>query len=286
MIRTIFIRTSALALFLAIAWLAYTQTAQQPPALTLNKVKDNLYEIVGDGGNVAVYVTSEGVILVDDKYDQDFDNIMAKVKSVTNLPVKYVMSTHYHSDHSGGNAKFLPTAEVISTAMARAGIVEHKQANATPGMMPARVTFTVESSVFLGGKEVRAHYYGKGHTNGDAVIYFPAEKVIHTGDLMSGNTPLIDYPGGGSLKDWATTLDEAMKIDFDTVIPGHGAVTNRAGLKTYRDNVEKQKNRAQAMIREGKSQDDVAKVMQAEYFWTPQSLQMQWSLAGMMAELK
>lgn len=273
--------------FFLIAWMAWTQNdSKAPPALTLNKVKDNLYEIEGDGGNVAVYVTSEGVILVDDKYDQDFDNIMAKVKSVTNLPVKYVLSTHYHSDHSGGNAKFLPTAEIISTQNARTNILEHKQSNAQPNMMPARVTFTVESSVFLGGKEVRAHYYGRGHTNGDAVIYFPAEKVLHTGDLMSGNTPLMDYPGGGSLKDWPQTLDEAMKVDFDTVIPGHGPVTNRAGLLAYRNNVEKQKQTVISMIKAGKSQDDVAKAMIADYHWTQQGLQMQWSLPGMMTELK
>jgi cyclase len=281
------VRGCAAITFFLIAWMAYTQTdVKQPPPLTLNKVKDNLYEIEGDGGNVAVYVTSEGVILVDDKYDQDFDNIMAKVKSVTNLPVKYVLSTHYHSDHSGGNAKFLPTAEVISTANARTNIVEHKQSNAQPGMMPARVVFTVESSVFLGGKEVRAHYYGRGHTNGDAVIYFPAERVLHTGDLMAGNTPLIDYPGGGSLAEWPKTLDEALKVDFDTVIPGHGPVTNKAALLAYRNDVEKERTRATQLIREGKSQEDVGKAMMAEFHWTANSLQMQWSLPGMMKELK
>ena len=153
-------------------------------------------------------------------------------------------------------------------------------------MTGARLTFTSETSVWLGGREVRAHHYGRGHTDGDAVIYFPAEKVIHTGDLMSGNTPLIDYPGGGSLKDWADTLDGALGVDFEMVVPGHGAVTDRAGLTTYRNNVEKQKYRVQGLIRSGKTADEVAKVMQSEYFWTPQSLQMQWSLAGMMTELK
>ena len=287
--RKFLVRGAAAVCFIFTGWEAYVQAqAPKPPELKLNKVKDNLYEIEGDGGNVAVYVTSEGVILVDDKYDQDFDNIIAKIKSVTNLPVKYVLSTHYHSDHSGGNAKFLQntSAEIISTANARTNILEHKQANAQPGMMPARVTFTVESSVFLGGKEVRAHYYGRGHTNGDAVIYFPAEKVLHTGDLMAGNTPLIDYPGGGSLADWATTLDGALKVDFDTVIPGHGPVTNKAGLLAYRNDVEKEKNRAASLIREGKSQDEVGKAMMAEFHWTANSLQMQWSLPGMMTELK
>jgi len=268
-------------------WLAYTQNqGGQPPPLTLNKVKDDLYNIEGDGGNVAVYVTGEGVILVDDKFEQDHENIMAKVKSVTDQPVKYVLSTHHHADHSGGNARFLPTAEIISTANARANIVEHKQSNAPPGVAPARVVFTDECSVFLGGKEARARHYGRGHTNGDAIIYFPALRTIHTGDLMAGTTPLIDYPGGGSVVEWIKTLDAAMKVDFDTVIPGHGPVTNKAGLRAYRNNVEKLRDRAAGLIREGKSQEDVGKVMIAEFGWSPTGLQMQWSLPGMMAELR
>jgi len=157
--RTLQIRLLGGTRLMAGAWIAYTQNqSKQPPQLTMNQVKDDLYEIVGDGGNVAVYITNEGVILVDDKYDQDFDGIMAKVKSVTNQPVKYILSTHHHSDHSGGNARFLPTAEIISTANARANIVAHKQPNVTPETAPARIVFTDESAVFLGGKEVRAHY--------------------------------------------------------------------------------------------------------------------------------
>ena len=140
--------------------------------------------------------------------------------------------------------------------------------------------------MFLGGKEVRARYFGRGHTNGDAVIYFPALRTIHTGDLMAGTTPLIDYPGGGSVVEWTRTLDEAMKLDFDTVIPGHGAVTNKAGLLAYRNHVERLRTRAAGLIRAGKSQDEVGKVMMAEFGWGPQSMQMQWSLPGMMTELK
>lgn len=287
MSRTFAIRLSAAILLLAGCWVAYSQNQnKQPPTLTVNKVKDDLFEIEGDGGNVAVYITNDGLILVDDKYDRDHDQIMEKIKSVSNQPVKYILSTHYHEDHSGGNTKFLPTAEVISTVNAHINIVEHKQSNAAPGVSPARVTFTQEAVVFLGGKEVRARYMGRGHTNGDAIIYFPALRTIHTGDMMAGTSPLIDYPGGGSLVEWTKTLDEAMKIDFDTVIPGHGAVTNKAGLKTYRDNVEKLRNRAQQVIRGGASQDDLGKVMTAEYGWQPNSLNFQWSLPGMMTELR
>ena len=285
--RTHIARLSVTLLFLLFSWIAYTQNqGQQPPQLTINKVKDDLYNIEGDGGNVAVLVTSEGVILVDDKFDRDHDAIVANIKSVTNQPVKYVLSTHHHADHSGGNAMFLPTAEIISTANARTNILEHKQSNAPPGVAPARLVFTQETAVFLGGKEARARHFGRGHTNGDAVIYFPALRTIHTGDLMAGTSPLIDYPGGGSVVEWTKTLDAAMKLDFDTVIPGHGKVTNKAGLLAYRDNVEKLRNRVSGLIREGKGQDDVGKVVMAEYGWAAGSLNMQWSLPGMMTELK
>src|SRR5260370_11759242 len=147
MSRTLAARLSVGALFLMGCWIAYTQNRGATPSaqLTINKVKDDLYEIEGDGGNVAVYITSEGVILVDDKYERDYDQIMARIKSVTPLPVKYILSTHYHEDHSGGNTKFLPTAEVISTRNARKNIVEHVQSNAGPGMKPARVVFTDEA---------------------------------------------------------------------------------------------------------------------------------------------
>ena len=267
-----------------LGWLAYTQTQAGP--LTISKVKDSLYEIEGDGGNVAALITKEGVLLVDDKYEQDHNGIVNAVKSVTSQPIRYIITTHYHGDHSGGNGKFIASAQIISTANARANIVSHKQSNAPPNMVPAQLVFTDQMSVFIGGQEVRAHYYGRGHTDGDAVVYFPGLHVLHTGDLMAGASPLIDYPGGGSVVEWTKTLDGALMLDFDTVIPGHGKVTDKAGLKTYRDNVEKLRNRVSGLIHEGKSQDDVAKFMTAEYKWAPDSLNMQWSLPGMMMELK
>ncbi|HEY3826998.1 MAG TPA: MBL fold metallo-hydrolase [Bryobacteraceae bacterium] len=287
MTRRILVCVGACALFLVLAWIGYTQNQTQPGKLTVNKVHDDLYEIEGDGGNVAVLVTNEGVILVDDKFEYDHDSIINAVKSVTPQPIKYIINTHYHQDHSGGNAKFLPIAEVISTQNARTNILAHKQSNVTGSpVSPARIVFTDETAVFLGGKEVRAKYFGRGHTNGDAVVYFPADRTIHTGDLMAGTSPLIDYNGGGSLVEWTKTLDAAMKLDFDTVIPGHGAVTNKAGLLTYRNNVEKMRNEVRGLIRSGKSQADVAQYMTMNYNWAPNSLQQQWSVPGMVKELK
>lgn len=274
------VRLPAAILLLGFCWIAYTQNQPAAPQLTIVKVKDDLYSIEGDGGNVGVYVTSEGVILVDDKFERDYDAILEKVKTVTPQPVKYILNTHHHGDHTGGNAKFLSAVEIISTANARANMVNGKQ----PGL--PRVVFTQETAVFLGGKEVRARHFGRGHTNGDAFVYFPALRTIHTGDMMSGKTPLIDYSGGGSVIEWTKTLDEAMTLDFDTVIPGHGPVTDKAGLKAYRDNIEKLRTRASGLIREGKSQEDIGKVMTAEFGWAPGGLQMTRGLPGLINELK
>jgi cyclase len=290
MSRTLAVRISASILALGCAWIAYTQQTP-PPELTTTKIADDLYVVVGDGGNVAVYITNEGVILVDDKYEQDHDQIVARVKAVTNQPIRYILSTHYHADHSGGNTKFASEAEIISTRNAHDGIVKKIQSNAPPNMVAARVTFTDESVLFLGGKEVRAKYFGKGHTNGDAFVYFPALKTIHSGDMFASAptaTPLIDYPVGGSLVDWTKTLDSVMNgpWEFDTVIPGHGPVSNKAGMMTYRNNTQTLRERAQALIRQGKTQADLAKFMEAEYKWGPTSLNQQWSVPGMMTELR
>ncbi len=263
---------------------------QGRPPLGIEKVADDLFVIIGSGGNVGLLVTDEGVVLVDAKFEQDYDGIMAQVKSVTDKPVKYVINTHHHSDHSGGNTRFIEVAEIISHKNARANITDAKQPGAPATMKPARITFTDETSVFLGGKEVRARYFGRGHTNGDVLVYFPAQRVLHTGDLMAGVTPLIDYSGGGSIVEWSKTIDGAMAaLDFDKVIPGHGTVTNRAGLQTYRDNVVKMRTDIGAMIKQGKTQEDVRTYLAIQFptvYSNPNSLQNQWSLPGFMTELK
>lgn len=280
--RSSLVLFSAAVLLSAGAWLAHSQAPQAPAQLTVQKIKDNLWVIIGDGGNVAVYATSEGTILIDDKYERDYADIMAKVKSVTSQPVKYVLNTHQHGDHTGGNAQMLgASVEIIAHRNARANMVAGKM----PGV--PRIAFSDETSVFLGGKEVRARYFGRGHTNGDAVIYFPDAKVIHTGDLFTASVPLVDYSGKGSAAEWPATLDNILKAGwvFDTVIPGHGPVSKPADLVKYRDNVTKIKDRVSAMVREGRSKDEVTKVMINELGFAPDGFQIR-SAGGWMEELK
>ena len=261
---------------------------QQGPGLTIQPVRDSLYNIVGSGGNVAALVTGEGVILVDDKFEQNYDAIVASVRSVTGQPVRYVINTHYHEDHSGGNTRFLDVAEVISTRNARTNILEGRQSNVQGTVLPARIVFTEEMSVFLGGQEVRARHFGRGHTNSDTIVYFPAQRTIHMGDMMAGMTPLIDYNGGGSIAEWTESVDRMLEVfDFDTVIPGHGDVTDPAGLDVYRENVVRLRDRVRGLIREGRSQDEIGRVLGMEYPpYSPGSLYMEWSLPGFMTELR
>jgi len=243
------------------------QTPQAPPQLTVERVKEDLFNIVGDGGNVGVLLTKDGVILIDDKFLRDSDEILNKVKSISPLPIRYVLNTHQHGDHTGGNERFLAQAEIIAHQNARANMVT--------GNMPGlpRIAFSDETAVFLGGKEVRMKHFGRGHTNGDAIVYFPALKVIHTGDLFTRGAPFIDYKGGGSAIEWTNTLQAALAWDFDTVIPGHGAVGTRADLQQHIKNITTMRERMSDLIKKGVSRDQVGDQLKIEDLgWTSSPL--------------
>jgi glyoxylase-like metal-dependent hydrolase (beta-lactamase superfamily II) len=302
-------------LVLQSAWVVYTQGPKPAGPLRIAKVRGDLYMISGEGGNVAVYVTDEGVILVDDMFDRNHADILAQVKSVTDKPLKYVVNTHQHDDHAGGDLKMLPIAEVIAHKNARANLVDIKQPyyEDTPGTpigLP-RVTFSDEASVYLGGREVRAKYFGRGHTSGDVVAYFPALRAIHTGDLFLGRQVgrggaavparpagvniYVDYAQGGSFLDWTRTLDGVLTLDFDTVIPGHGPVSSKEDVVKFRADLETMRTRLAGLIKQGTAKGDVLKTLETDYGWrstgcppsppTPGCLQFQQADA-LMAELK
>ena len=237
--------------------------------------KNGLYVIPGydggvTGGNVAVRVTNDGVILVDNKFPHSFAMITSEVRKVTSLPIRYVLDTHHHGDHAGSNADFMAVAEVISHRNARSNMVRNNQPGAP------RVVFSRDTSVFLGGMEAQAHHFGRGHTNGDAVIYFPDLRTIHTGDLFiwgrrsDGSTlsPFMDYGNGGSGLAWTATLDRVLELDFDTVIPGHGPILGRDEVRTFRDRMQTLADRMRAVVDAGLSRDDVPdRVETADLDW-------------------
>ena len=222
-------------------WAAWAQ--QQPrQALTMEKVTENLWIIVGAGGNVAVMPTTEGVVVVDDKFAEDAPGIVAKIKTISDKPIRYVLNTHHHGDHTGGNPAMLAAnAEVILSKNARANMVTGNQ----PGL--PHLTFSDEQQVFLGGKQIVARYLGRGHTNGDAVVYFPSERALHTGDLfVTPGAPFCDTANGGSIKEWDATIQKVLQYDFDIVIPGHGPVSKRADLVKWAQTLATVRSRIKA----------------------------------------
>jgi cyclase len=241
---------------------------QAKPAapMQIEKVKDGLFLIRGpfnrcapngcsgaygddgllhEAGDVAVRVTPEGLILVDDKYQNNVTEILEKVKSVSSQPVKYILNTHHHTDHAGGDASFINTTEIIAHRNVRENFLRNKQPGAP------RVTFTDQASVFLGGVEARAYYFGRGHTNGDAVIYFPDLRVIHTGDLITEGMPVLDYNNGASAVEWVTVLDRILELDFDIVIPGHGKLLTKEHIRSDRQKLVSMNQRMAELARKG-----------------------------------
>ena len=261
-------RAAVAAALLAIAgWTAFLlgqQPSGDPFSTAIRQVKPGLYVIPGydgqvTGGNTAVRVTSEGVVIVDDRFPPASNEIVPKVKSVTPQPIKYVLSTHSHNDHTGGHPQFIATAEIIAHANNRANMVRNKQA------APPRIVFNDRAEVFLGGAEIQMFYFGRGHTNGDAVIYFPDLKTVHTGDLVlwgkrtdnSILTPFSDSDNGGSLIEWIPTLDKLLAIDFDTAIPGHGPVLTKNDVQAFREKMATLQQRIGDLVRSGVAKKDL-----------------------------
>ena len=264
------------------------QAAPPPAQLRIEPVKPGLYAILNPGSNtLAVRVTNDGVLLVDDMFERNYDQIIALVKTVTPQPVKYVISTHHHGDHTGGNVRFLQHATIFGHKNARAAMTNGPKP--IPG--PPPVTFTTEAASHLGGAEVQMHYLGTGHTNGDIVVYFPDLRVIAMGDLfvVLGNVPYVDYAGGGSTLGWVPTLERALKFDFDTVMPGHGPVSTRADLQKYKDNLQTLHTRTRELIKQGVPKDQyVSKLKTDDLGWgvDPASLFVRAAAGGFYDELR
>ncbi len=271
----------ALTLVLS-ASLAFAQP--QPSPIELIQLQDDLYVIFNPAvpGNVTVLVTDEGVIMVDDKFAWDYENIMAMIASITDQPVKYVINTHFHGDHSGGNEQAQADgAVVVASENARIKFIESNQ-NGVPD-----ITLDEHAFVHLGGKVVELFRFGQSHTDGDVVVYFPEHRVLAAGDMFTyGNDvpQLIDYSGGGSARAWSRTLDEVLRLDFDTVIPGHGPVTEKAELANFRDSTIRLRNRTRELLSGGASRDEVEQMLRREFYWG--DLHVGRGLDGLIAEVQ
>ena len=274
---------SALALGF-VAFSAQAQFGTEAVELELIKVKDDLYVIHGAyvPGNVTALITNEGVILVDDDFAVDHDNLMKKLREVTSQPVKYVINTHFHNDHSGGNAKLKAEG-----AIAVASVAARTRMFAASPQDSVNIAVEPRGAVYLGGKVAEIYYFGRGHTDGDVVVLFPHDRVLAAGDLFThgeGLPQLVDHAGGGSAKEWTGTLDKVLGLDFDAVVPGHGTVTNKQAVREARASSQRMTEMLTQMVKQNRSKADIEAVLRKEFGF--QDFHIMMSLDGLINEMR
>jgi cyclase len=241
--------------------------AQQPApnagALTLEKVKENLYVVVGGGaGNTAVYVTGNGVVLVDTKLANWGQAIMDKVKTVTDKPVTHIINTHTHGDHTGSNDFFPASVEVVAHANVKTSMGKMPQfADASKAHALPDKTYTDKLTVLGGADAIDLYHFGPAHTNGDTFVVFRTLKVMHAGDVFAmKGTPFIDRTNGGTGIAYPETIAKAAAgiKDVDTVIPGHSAVTTWAAFVEFGEFNKAFLDYTQAAKKAGKTAEQAA----------------------------
>jgi glyoxylase-like metal-dependent hydrolase (beta-lactamase superfamily II) len=226
-------------------WCAFTLAGYQAPAqgpsgpalqaTKIEKLKDNLYIITGSsdlaafsGGNTAVFITDAGVVLVDTKLPGWGPTILERVKTVTNKPVTTIINTHSHNDHSGSNEFFAANVDSVVQENTKANMAKMEEFRGDKAKFLPKQTFKDKRSIGTGKDQIDLYYFGRGHTNGDIFIVFPALRTMHSGDLFAQKMlPLVDTMNGGSVLDYPQTLSKAADgiRNVDTVIPGHRPIT-------------------------------------------------------------
>jgi len=246
------IRTAAIFAALSAAFLC-TAAAQQPDfskvEIKVTKVSGNIYMLEGQGGNIAASVGEDGIVIVDDEFAPLAEKIQAALKNlaITDKPVRFVINTHYHGDHTGGNVPFATSG---STLIAQDNVRKRLASGGTAGnggsvkmeVKPAEkaalpiITFEHDVTVHLNGEDIRALHFPSGHTDGDAIIFFPKNNVVHMGDdFVRYGFPFIDVAGGGSVQGMIDGVEKAAaQLPADVkVIPGHGALSNLDDVRDY-----------------------------------------------------
>ncbi|MBV9507957.1 MAG: MBL fold metallo-hydrolase [Acidobacteriia bacterium] len=225
----------------------------------------NMADLAYWGGNITFLVTSDGVLMVDAKFARAHDDVVSKIKSVTDKPIKYLVLTHNHGDHADGAQRFEDGgAQVIISADDRANMLRAANANWAPSF-----TYIGQARIFLGGKEVQLLQL-RGDTRGGTVAYFPADRVISLGDLVTtaeAIPSIINYSDGGDWTDWESSMNRALALDWDTAIPGHGPAVTRQQVLQIRDKMVAIRERVRVMNREKKSLEEIQQTLVKEFNW-------------------
>jgi glyoxylase-like metal-dependent hydrolase (beta-lactamase superfamily II) len=209
---------------------------QEVVSMRVERVTDDVHVIFGQGGNVGVLRTDEGAVVVDTMTFRMQGWRIRELADDLAGPPQAIINTHYHFDHTHGNPAFASGMKVVATERTLAYMDAFDSSyweGSASGTLPNEV-FEDEHELRVGGKTLRLIHPGRGHTDGDLVVLFVEDRVVHMGDLFfNGRYPNIDLEAGGSVREWAATLDRVFELDFDTVIPGHGPVTDRDGLREF-----------------------------------------------------
>ncbi len=212
-------------------------------------VTDKIAYLVGGGGNVGVMVGEDGVLLVDDLFAQHAENIEKAVAALGGEGYSYLVNTHHHGDHTGGNEHFGQKATLVSHTNVRKRLDPGK-----PGALPV-ITHEAGMSIHVNGEEVVLLHFGPGHTDGDTVVWFTGSNVVHMGDLFFNvGYPFIDLNSGGDVEGMIDSVRTVLDLvpDDAKVIPGHGEVTDPAGLTAYVEMIEDCLARVRKAVGEGK----------------------------------
>jgi glyoxylase-like metal-dependent hydrolase (beta-lactamase superfamily II) len=212
----------------------------QPPISSIDKITNNLYFIQNQGGNTAVFITANGVVLVDTKNPNNGQAILDQVKTVTDKTVTHIINTHTHADHTGSNAQFPATVEIVTHEKTAANMMKMKNfaEDATKHGLPDR-TFKDKLTLLSGNDAIDLYYFGRAHTDGDTFVVFRNARVLHPGDAFASRAPgRIDTGNGGSGVEWANTITQAAKTitNVEIVLPSH--VTGANVLLKWQDFVD------------------------------------------------
>ena len=228
-------------------------------------VRGNIYMLNGTGGNIGVSIGSDGVLIVDDKFAPLADKIRAALKEVGGGELKFILNTHWHGDHTGGNQVFGPEAPIIAHTNVRKRLStdQHllgRDVPAAPKEAWPVITFDHSVSVHFNGEEIKAVHFPRGHTDGDTVIFFTGSNVVHMGDdFFSGRFPFVDLGSGGDVEGLTKNIAAVIKkLPADVkLIPGHGPVSTLDDLKTYHRMLVETTNIVRAAMAAGKSLEEI-----------------------------
>ena len=263
------------AIFIATALLAAALAAAQDQdfskvQMKVTKVAGNVYMLEGGGGNIGASVGDDGIVIVDDQYAPLADKIQAALKGITDKPVRFVINTHYHGDHTGGNEYFQKQAPVIAHDNVRkrletdgragnGGSVHHDFKAASHEALPI-LTFDHDVTIHLNGEDIRALYFPAGHTDGDSIIFFPHSNVVHMGDdFVTYGFPFIDVEAGGSINGMIDAVEEVIaQLPADVkVIPGHGPISSLDDVRAYAAMLKATRDVVQKALKEKKTLDQM-----------------------------